>query len=225
MVPHESARRVKDGLLEVANTEGRGASDLRSHRWAGGGMDGLVDCCVALDTQGFVPPTRRWVMVRGTGSQVASHYEDGRGAITEPLRYARATDHQRGVVAMTPRAFISFEMEDQWSRSFLVQHARAKNNDIRFVDYSVKNAWDSAWKTNCRLRISQTKGTIVMIGATTHASDAVLWEIEETKRQGHYLFGIQINSDETHRLPAGIPAASIIRWDFEQIVSWLNTWT
>jgi len=123
-----------------------------------------------------------------------------------------------------PKAFISFEMEDRYARDFLVQHAKDKNNDIQFVDYSVQDAFDTAWKTNCKARIAQTKGTIVMVGPTTSKSEAVLWEIAETARQGHYLFGVQINKDKTHSIPAGLSASGVIRWDFNQIVKWLNTW-
>lgn len=126
---------------------------------------------------------------------------------------------------MAPRAFISFEMEDRRARDFLVLQARDKRNDIEFVDYSVKDPFDSAWKTNCRARIARTKGSIVLIGATTHKSDAVLWEIAETARQDHYMFGIQTKRDSTYPIPKGLPATNVIRWDFDQIVKWLGTWT
>lgn len=123
-----------------------------------------------------------------------------------------------------PRAFISFEMEDKWSRDFLVQHAKDKNNNISFSDYSVQNPFDSKWKTECKKRIAATKGTIVMIGETTFKSEAVLWEIAETIRQGHYIFGIQINRDKTHTIPKGLPSKNVIRWNFDQVVEWLETW-
>lgn len=124
----------------------------------------------------------------------------------------------------SPRAFISFEMEDRWARDFLVQQAKDKRNDISFYDYSVQNPFDSSWKTECKKRIGLTKGTIVLIGPTTYASEAVLWEIAETIRQGHYLFALQINRDETHTVPAGIPVDSVIRWNFQQMIEWLDTW-
>ncbi|HEV3313276.1 MAG TPA: TIR domain-containing protein [Chloroflexota bacterium] len=126
---------------------------------------------------------------------------------------------------MAPRAFISFEMEDKWARDFLVQHSNDKRNDIEFVDYSVQDPFDSKWKTNCKERIGRTKGTIVLIGSTTSKSEAVVWEIEETLRQKHYIFGIQINRDKTHSIPKGVPAKNVIRWNFDQIVKWLATWT
>lgn len=123
-----------------------------------------------------------------------------------------------------PRAFISFETEDKIYRDFVVEQARQKNNEIEFVDYSVHDPFDEKWKTNCRERIGRTKGTIVLVGPTTSKSEAVLWEIDETKRQGHYMFGIQVNKDKTHPIPAGLNSQNVIRWDFEQIVKWLNTW-
>jgi len=115
-------------------------------------------------------------------------------------------------------------MEDRWARDFLVQHAKDRRNDIQFVDYSVQDPFDSAWKTNCRGRIAATKGTIVLVGSTTYQSEAVVWEIEETIRQEHYLFGVQINRDKTNPLPRGLPRKNVIRWDFDQIAKWLATW-
>lgn len=123
-----------------------------------------------------------------------------------------------------PRAFISFEMEDKWARDFLAQHAKDERNDVEFYDYSVKDPFDAKWKTECAKRIALTKGTIVLIGPTTWKSDAVLWEIAETARQRNYLFGIQINKDQTHIIPGGIPSGDVIRWNFDQIANWLKTW-
>jgi len=124
-----------------------------------------------------------------------------------------------------PRAFISFQMEDRWARDFIVQHAKDKRNDIAFFDYSVQNPFDSKWKTECARRMGLTTGTIVLIGPTTWQSDAVVWEIAETIRQGRYMFGIQINRDKTHVIPTGLPSQNVIRWDFAQIIQWLGTWT
>jgi hypothetical protein len=116
-------------------------------------------------------------------------------------------------------------MEDKWARDFLAQQAKDDKNDIAFYDYSVKDPFDTKWKTECTKRIALTKGTIVLIGKTTWKSDAVLWEIAETISQKHYIFGIQINKDETHPIPARLPSANVIRWDFSQITKWLGTWT
>ena len=51
------------------------------------------------------------------------------------------------------RVFISFAKEDSNLRDLLVGQARNNNSPFEFVDMSVKQAWDSAWKTNCRRKI------------------------------------------------------------------------
>ena len=63
---------------------------------------------------------------------------------------------------------LAFQMEDKWSRDFLVQHANDEANDIEFSDYSIQDPFDSKWKTECTKRIAATKGTIVMVGPTTY---------------------------------------------------------
>ncbi|HEY8777597.1 MAG TPA: TIR domain-containing protein [Gaiellaceae bacterium] len=123
------------------------------------------------------------------------------------------------------RAFISFEMEDRWAREFLVQHAHDKDTSIDFTDYSLHEPFDEKWKTNCKTRINQTKGTIVMVGPNAAKSEAVLWEIAETNRQGHPIFGIQTRNEKTHPIPQGLPSSRVIRWDFDAIVKELNRWT
>jgi hypothetical protein len=120
------------------------------------------------------------------------------------------------------RAFISFAMEDERARNFLVAQARNKKNDLEFTDYSVREPFDEKWKTNCRQRIAQTRGTIVLVGKDTAKSEAVIWEITETDRQGHPMFGIRISPDHTYPLPKGLKSA--IRWDIDNIVAQLERW-
>jgi hypothetical protein len=123
---------------------------------------------------------------------------------------------------MPSRAFVSFQMEDRWARDFLVQHARDKRISFEFLDYSIKEPFESKWKTNVRSRIARSRGTIVLIGPGTSRAPAVLWEIKETQRQGHPLFGIQINRDRTHPIPPGV--RRVIRWSFAAIDRELGRW-
>lgn len=125
---------------------------------------------------------------------------------------------------MARRAFISFQMEDRVYRDFLKQQARDNRNDIEFEDYSVQNPFDNAWKTQCRERIMRTRGTIVLVGDTTYQSEAVKWEIAETRRQEHYLFGIWIHTASRPPVPEGLAAAHVIPWDFDRIIEKLNRW-
>src|SRR5262249_49125101 len=120
------------------------------------------------------------------------------------------------------RAFVSFRVKDRWARDFLAQHARDKRIPFEFLDYSIKEPFESRWKANAQARIAQTNGTIVLIGPSTARAAAVLWEIAETLRQGHALFGIQINKGKTHGIPTGI--SRVVRWNFQDIAGELARW-
>lgn len=61
------------------------------------------------------------------------------------------------------RIFISFAIEDEGLRNLLRGHSRNPNSNIEFVDMSVKQPWDSMWKTNCRTRIKGCDGMISII--------------------------------------------------------------
>ena len=124
--------------------------------------------------------------------------------------------------AMASRAFVSFQMEDRWARDFLAQHARDKRIPFQFLDYSIKEPFESRWKTNAKARIAQSRGTIVLIGPHTAGAEAVLWEIAETARQRHPAFGIQINRERTYPVPAGL--GRVVRWNFAAIDRELRSW-
>jgi hypothetical protein len=115
-------------------------------------------------------------------------------------------------------------MGDKWARDLLVEQAQHQKNEIDFVDYLVQDHFDTAWQANCKQRIARTSGTIILIGSKTYTSSAVIWEIEETLRQGHFIFGVQINDGESHRLPVGLSSSYVVQFDFKEIIAQLETW-
>jgi Thoeris protein ThsB, TIR-like domain len=64
----------------------------------------------------------------------------------------------------------------------------------------------------------------VLVGPDTAKAEAVLWEIAETNRQEHAIFGVQIHRDKTHPIPLGLPSSRVVRWDFDAIVGELERW-
>lgn len=125
---------------------------------------------------------------------------------------------------MTARAFISFQMVDLWARDSLVDRVKEVGADIDFVDYPTQDSFDPAWKARCTSRLASTSGTLVLVGPTTHESDAVIWEIRETLRQGHHLLGVRISPHENHAIPNGIPDRDVIPWDLDTIADRIAGW-
>ena len=100
--------------------------------------------------------------------------------------------------------FISFHIDDENAVNLLRHQSKDNEFGIHFRDYSVKEPFDSAWKTRCKERISQTSATFVMIGPETHRREAVEWEIRESLRQGKKVIGVRIYKDKNDPIPRGL---------------------
>ena len=124
---------------------------------------------------------------------------------------------------MKKRIFISFAMEDVELRNLLVGQARNDNSPFDFVDMSVKNPWDSAWKTNCRTKIKGCHGMIAIITKNTKNASGELWEINCAKDEGIPCIGIWGHPDEHFKtLPSEIPPLRVIDWNWSNIAKWLE---
>ena len=138
--------------------------------------------------------------------------------------YAGAYARDRGPtldvynVETTPRVFISFHVEDE-AQVNLLRH-QAKNSDkLEFTDYSVKEPFDEAWKTQCTERIRQSSVVVVAIGKDTHARPAVLWEIEKAHELGKPVIGMRIYGDKNHKVPEPMQrhGDTVTAWDLEEL--------
>ncbi|MBI4044781.1 MAG: TIR domain-containing protein [Candidatus Diapherotrites archaeon] len=116
-----------------------------------------------------------------------------------------------------PKGFISFHIEDEARVNFL--RSQAKDGQLEFIDYSVKEPFDDKWKTQCTERLKQSDITIVMIGAETHKREAVDWEIRKAHELGKPVIGIRIYRDKNHTIPQALTdiKAKIMYWNLEEI--------
>lgn len=121
------------------------------------------------------------------------------------------------------RVFISFAKEDSNLRDLLVGQARNNNSPFEFVDMSVKQAWDSAWKTNCRRKIKGCDGVIALITKNTKIADGELWEIKCEKEEGIPCLGIWGNDNHYGvSIPNELSSSQMRDWTWSNISSWLN---
>ena len=86
----------------------------------------------------------------------------GAAAFIAALAVTSNTQKPEQAVAKTHRIFISFAAEDITYRDFIVGQARNGSSPFNFIDMSVKQPWDSTWKTNCRTKIKGCDGMIVL---------------------------------------------------------------
>lgn len=123
------------------------------------------------------------------------------------------------------RVFISFAIEDQILRGFLVGQKNNARTAIDFTDYSVKEPWSSAWKTNCRARIKSCAGMIGIITHNTPRADGQLWELKCAMDEGVPLMlihGYSAPEKKIATLPSVIAGRTINQWTEANIVWFLN---
>ena len=123
---------------------------------------------------------------------------------------------------MKKRIFISFAIEDERLRDFLVGQSRNDNSPFEFVDMSVKEPWDSMWKTRCRTKIKGCDGMIAIITKNTKNASGQLWEINCAKDENIPCLGIWGYQDQTCEIPREITPLVVRNWTWINIKNWLE---
>src|SRR5579885_1868412 len=92
----------------------------------------------------------------------------------------------------TKRVFISFAIEDEKYRNLLRGQARLGDCPIEYIDYSVKQPWDNAWKTQWRQRIKGCAGVIALVSSNTRNADGARWEMQCAIEEGVPILGVYV---------------------------------
>lgn len=120
------------------------------------------------------------------------------------------------------RVFISFAIEDANLRSFLVGQGRNKKTPFSFVDMSVKEPWDSEWKTKCRTKIRGCDGVIGIITNNTSKATGQLWELSCAYEEGLPVLLIYGNDDRPSNLPEPVKGKRILLWTWDTIAAFMD---
>lgn len=120
------------------------------------------------------------------------------------------------------RLFISFAIEDEYARDFLVGQARNSNSPFEFVDMSVKEPWSDSWKTRCRTRIKGCDGVIALISKNTMKAEGARWEMKCAKEEGVPMIGVHIQKDDKGTIPPELAGYKVIEWSWDGIASFIN---
>lgn len=121
------------------------------------------------------------------------------------------------------RIFISFAIEDRDLRDLLVGQARNATTPFEFIDMSVKEPWDSAWKTKCRTKIKGCDGVIGIITKKTAKADGQLWELTCAYEESIPVLLIYGSKDDRPTtLPAPVAVRRILDWTWSNIANFLD---
>lgn len=127
-------------------------------------------------------------------------------------------------MATKKRVFISFAAEDVRYRDLLVGQARNSATPFDFVDMSVKEPWDSQWRTNCRTKIKGCDGMIALVSKNSPTASGQLWEVKCAKEEGVRVCGVYVQADNKPTwLPSEFDGIRIVYWTWDNIANFLNS--
>lgn len=121
------------------------------------------------------------------------------------------------------RIFISFAIEDQNLRDLLKGQSQNMNSPFEFIDMSVKQPWDSQWKTKCRTRIKGCDGMITIITQNTKNASGQIWEMNCAQEEGVSILAIYGNNNHIGAIiPNECGYIPIKDWNWEKISKWIK---
>lgn len=121
------------------------------------------------------------------------------------------------------RVFVAFAIEDEKTKILFTGQAKNANVPYEFVDMSVKQPWDSQWKTNCRTRIKGCDGMIILVSPNTKKADGQLWEIKCGKEEGLKQLGIYINGATVSDKPSEMFAITCKSWTWDNVKDFIDS--
>jgi hypothetical protein len=88
---------------------------------------------------------------------------------------------------------------------------------------SVKEPWDSSWKTNCRSKIKGCDGMIGIITKNTASASGQLWELGCAYEEGVPVLLIYGSTDNRPAsLPSPITGKTVYTWSWNTIKTFLD---
>lgn len=126
-------------------------------------------------------------------------------------------------MAKNNRIFIAFAAEDANYRDLLKGQAKNEKSPFAFVDMSVKEPWDSQWKTNCRTKIKGCDGVVALLSKKTYSADGARWEMKCANEEDVPMIGVHIHKDDKGAIPPELSGNKVIEWGWDGIAKFINS--
>ena len=115
--------------------------------------------------------------------------------------------------------FVAFAIEDERARDLLRGQALNTKCPFEYIDMSVKEAYESDWKTKVTTRIRRSDGVIALISKNSLGSTGQKWEIQCAKDERKPLRGIwAYTGDRTN-----VEGVNTTTWSWDNIANWIDS--
>ncbi|MFL9592227.1 TIR domain-containing protein [Aeromonas schubertii] len=115
--------------------------------------------------------------------------------------------------------FVAFAIEDERQRDFLKGQSLNTNSPFEYIDMSVKEAYETEWKSKVRTRIKRSDGVIALISKNSLNSSGQMWEITCAREEGKKVIGIWAYSDDR----TNIEGVRTVVWSWDAIKKFINS--
>ena len=87
---------------------------------------------------------------------------------------------------------------------------------------SVKNPWDSSWKTRCRERIKGCEGVIAFVSNNTFNAGGARWEIKCAYEERVPVLPLYIHDHGASWVPSELSGKRIYHWTWDNVKNFIN---
>ncbi len=117
------------------------------------------------------------------------------------------------------RVFIAFAMEDVKQRDLLKGQSLNTKSPFEYIDMSVKEPYEDAWKEKVRTRIRGCDGCIALVSKNSKTSAGEKWEIKCAEEEGVKLRGVWAYTDDRTNLEG----VNTVVWTWPNITNFINS--
>lgn len=125
-------------------------------------------------------------------------------------------------MSRTKTIFVAFAIEDQRQRDLLKGQSLNTRSPFEYVDMSVREPYDTAWKDRVRTRIRRSDGVITLVSRNSLASTGQRWEVECAKEEGKPVLGLWVYSDDRTR-PPFMSGMRTVEWSWPAIAQFIDS--
>lgn len=115
--------------------------------------------------------------------------------------------------------FVAFAIEDERSRDFLKGQSLNTKSPFDYIDMSVKEAYDSDWKTKVRTRIRRSSGVIALVSKNSLSSSGQKWELQCAQEEAKPILGIWCYKEDRTTLAE----ISVKPWTWDSIKIFIDS--
>jgi len=115
--------------------------------------------------------------------------------------------------------FVAFAIKDERQRDFLKGQSLHPREPYKFIDMSVKDAYNTEWKEKVRTRIRRSDGVIALVSKNSLTSSGQKWEIQCAKEEKKKIKGIWAYADDRTKLDG----VTTVAWTDANISSFIDS--